>query len=245
VVHGSARMPWYTGKPLLALLETLPPAILMNNAPFRFPVQHVQRIPAPDGEQFRQYLGRVESGHIRRGDEIAILPGGKVTRVRAISHFEGPLDIAEAGKSIALEVEDDIDIGRGDLLSAPLLPPRVDKAFMATICWFSDDNFTGEGRYLIKCGTRTESARIAELVHRLDVATLATEPAPEQLKVNDIARVRIALAQPMAFDAYDDNRATGAFILIDADTHATVAAGMIARREDVLPSVDAGFDAGL
>jgi sulfate adenylyltransferase subunit 1 len=245
-VHGSRRMPWYEGKPLLALLETLPPAILTHHAPFRFPVQLVRRVPVPDGEQIRQYLGRVESGRVRPGDEIAILPDGRVTRIRAISAFEGPLDHAEAGKSLAIEVEGDIDIGRGDLLSAPLALARVDREFTATICWFADETFTPAARYLVKCGTRTVSARIAEIDHRLDVATLAIEPAPETLKCNDIATVRIALAAPLAFDAYDDNRATGAFILIDADTNATVAAGMIARPVDAPDAPEmAGFDAGL
>jgi sulfate adenylyltransferase large subunit len=246
VVHGSARMPWYDGKPLLALLETLPPAILTHRTPFRFPVQLVRRVPAANGEQFRQYLGRVESGRVRTGDEVAILPDGRVTRIRAISRFEGPLEHAEAGKSIAIEVEGDVDIGRGDLLSAPLQPPRVDKKFTATVCWFADETFTPAARYVVKCGTRTVAARIAEIVHRLDVTTLAAEPAPETLKCNDIAQVRIALAQPLAFDAYEDNRATGAFILIDADTNATVAAGMIARPEDEPAALDvAGFDPGL
>jgi sulfate adenylyltransferase large subunit len=246
VVHGSARMPWYDGKPLLALLETLPPAILTHYTPFRFPVQLVRRVPSANGEQFRQYLGRVESGRVRTGDEVAILPAGRVSRVRAISCFEGPLDHAEAGKSIAIEVEGDIDIGRGDLLAAPLQPPRVDKKFTATVCWFADETFTPAARYLVKCGTRTVAARIAEIVHRLDVTTLAAEPAPETLKCNDIAQVSIALAQPLAFDAYSDNRAIGAFILIDADTNATVAAGMIARPADEPASPDAaGFDPGL
>jgi sulfate adenylyltransferase large subunit len=246
VVHGSARMSWYEGKPLLALLETLTPAILSRHAPFRFPVQLVRRVPKPDGEQFRQYLGRIESGRVRAGDEVAILPDGRVTRVRSVANSEGPLAHAEAGTSLAIEVEDEIDIGRGDVLSAPLSPPRVDKKFTATICWFADETFTPAARYLVKCGTRTVSARIAEIVHRLDVATLATEPAPETLKCNDIAKVEIALAQPLAFDAYEDNRATGAFILIDADTNATVAAGMIARPEDAPAASDmAGFDAGL
>jgi len=246
VVHGSARMPWYDGKPLLALLETLPPAILTHYTPFRFPVQLVRRVPAPNGEQFRQYLGRVESGRVRPGDEVAILPSGRVTRIRAVSHFEGPLEHAEAGRSIAIEVEGDIDIGRGEMFSAPLQPPRVDKKFTATVCWCADETFTPAARYLVKCGTRSVSARIAEIVHRLDVTTLATEPAPETLKCNDIAQVCIALAQPLAFDAYEDNRATGAFILIDADTNATVAAGMIARPEDEPAAPDAAvFDAGL
>jgi sulfate adenylyltransferase subunit 1 len=183
---------------------------------------------------------------VKVGDEVAVMPAGKVTRIRAISTFEGLLERAEAGQSIAIEVNNDLDIARGDMLSAPLLPPRVDETFVATICWFSDENFTGEGRYLIKSGTRTVAGRIAELVHRLDVATLATEPSPEILRCNDIARARFDLAEPLAFDAYDDNRTTGAFIVLDADTNATVAAGMIAQPEEGPPTpAAAGFDAGL
>jgi len=138
------------------------------------------------------------------------------------------------------------DLPESEGMVFPLQPPRVDKKFTATVCWFADETFTPAARYLVKCGTRSVSARIAEIVHRLDVTTLATEPAPETLKCNDIAQVCIALAQPLAFDAYEDNRATGAFILIDADTNATVAAGMIARPEDEPAAPDAAvFDAGL
>ena len=246
VVHGSAHMPWYDGKPLLALLEALPPAIRLHHAPFRFPVQLVRRHPAPDGGQVRRYLGRIETGRVKIGDEVAVLPGGKVTRIRALDTFDGALDHAETGQSVAIEVQDALDIARGDMLTAPLLPPRVDDDFTATICWFADENFTGQGRYLVKCGTRTVAGRILEIVHRLDVATLATEPNPDYLKCNDIARVRFALAAPLAFDSYADNRATGAFIVIDADTNATVAAGMIAPSDEGSPAPDvAGFDAGL
>jgi len=246
VVHRSERMPWYHGKPVLALLEALPPALRMNHAPFRFPVQLVRRAAAPDGRQIRRYLGRIESGRAKPGDEVAVMPGGKVTRIRSLDGFDGTLERAEAGMSLAIEVQDDLDIARGDLLAAPLLPPRIDDDLLATVCWFADENFTGQGRYLMKCGTRSLSGRIVELRHRIDVATLAKEPGPEVLKCNDIAQVRLALAAPLAFDAYDDNRATGAFILIDEDTNATVAAGMIARPEHgAAPAAEAGFDAGL
>ncbi len=246
VVNASTNMPWYEGQPLLALLEALPPAIVMHQAPFRFPVQLVRRVPVHGGEQIRQYLGRVESGHIKAGDEIAVMPAGRVTRVRAVSDFHGVLERGEPGRSIAIEVQDDLDIARGDVLTPPLLPPRVDDEFTATICWFSDDGFNGQGRYLVKCGTRTIAGRVAEIIHRLDVATLATEPNPETLRCNDIARVRIALAESLAFDAYDANRATGAFIVIDADTNATVAAGMIALRDgEATAAGGSGFDVGL
>ncbi len=245
VVHGSARMPWYAGKPLLALLETLPPAIVARHAPFRMPVQLVRRVSLPGGEQTRHYLGRLESGRIKAGDEIAVMPAGNLTRVRSVSVFEGPIERAEAGRSVAIEVQDDLDIARGDVFSAPLLPPRTDDHFAATICWFSDEPFDGRGRYVIKCGTRSVAARLAEIEHRVDMATLATEPKPEMLKCNDIARVRIELAEKMAFDAYGDNRAMGAFIVIDADTNATVAAGMIARAGgDAAPDA-LNYDVGL
>src|SRR5579864_114274 len=221
VVQASARTLWYAGKPLLALLETLPPAIRMHHAPFRFPVQLVRRHPAADGSQIRRYLGRIESGRIRIGDEVAVMPGGKTTRVRALATFDSGLERAEAGQSLAIEVQDELDIARGDMLTAPLLPPRVDDTFVATICWFADENFNGQGRYFIKAGTRLVAGKIVEILHRLDVATLVTEPNPGILRCNDIARARFELAEPLAFDAYDDNRATGAFIVIDADTNAT------------------------
>jgi len=246
VVRSSAHMSWYQGKPLLALLESLPPAIFTRHAPFRFPVQLVRRMPSGDGGQLRRYLGRIESGRIKPGDEVAIMPAGKLTRIRAISTHDGVLDHAGPRQSVAIEVQDELDIARGDMLTAPLLPPRVDDELVATICWFADEDFTGQSRYLIKCGTRTVPGRIAEVVHRLDVATLHTEPNPALLKCNDIARVRFELGAPLAFDAYEDNRATGAFIVIDGDTHATVAAGMIARPDEGPATPEAaGFDAGL
>jgi len=246
VVHPSARMPWHGGEPLLALLESLPPAPGLLQAPLRFPVQLVQRLPRPDGGQARRYLGRIESGRLRPGDEVAVMPAGKIARVRALTAFERDLDRAEAGASIAVEVEDALDIARGDVLAAPLLQPRVADGFAATLCWFADAPFDGRGRYRVKCGTRAVAARIAAIEHRLDIATLSAEPKPDILRCNDIARVHLTLAAPLAFDAYEDNRATGAFIMIDEDSNATVAAGMIARRDDQpAASDDAGFDAGL
>ncbi|MGH7036139.1 MAG: sulfate adenylyltransferase subunit 1 [Stellaceae bacterium] len=245
VVRASARMPWHRGEPLLALLESLPPAPGLLRAPLRFPVQLVQRLALPDGGQARRYLGRIESGRLKPGDEVAAMPAGKITRVRALFSFERDLDRADAGASVAVEVEDALDIARGDMLAAPLLRPRVEEGFAAMLCWFADAPFDGQGRYRIKCGTRAVAARIAAIDHRLDIATLSAEPKPDILRCNDIARVHLTLAAPLAFDAYEDNRATGAFIVIDEESNATVAAGMIARRDDQPAAPDAGFDAGL
>jgi len=247
VVHRSAEMGWYGGKTLLALLESLPQTSPARHLPFRFAVQLVRRVASPgEGHKTRQYLGRIDSGRLRKGDEVAVMPSGLVTRVRAISTFDGPLDAAQAPQSVAIEVEDDLDIARGDLLAAPLAPPHTTKRLEAMICWFSDRGFSGQGRYLVKCGTRSVAALISELVERVDVATLRREPSPVALGRNDIAKIRLVLGSPLAVDAYVDNRATGAFILIEEQTNETVAAGMIAAPENAraAPGV-AGFDPGL
>ncbi len=231
VVRASARMGWYRGPPLLALLESLPEARKTRDAPLRLPVQLVRRIDAPGGRSRRQILGRIESGEVRTGDQIAVMPAGTVTRVCGISTFDGPLDIAAAPKSVAIEVAGEVDIARGDLLSATPARPFVTDRAAATICWFHDQPFTGHGRYLIRSGTRRVAGRIDEVVHRLDPATWRTEPSPAVLRRNDIAKVRLRLSAPIAIDAYEENRATGAFIVIDEHANATVAAGMFARPE--------------
>ncbi|HEY4134727.1 MAG TPA: GTP-binding protein [Alphaproteobacteria bacterium] len=228
VVNPSANTPWYKGPTLLSLLEELPPAIHVGQSALRFPVQLVARVREEAGGQKRLYQGRIESGRVSVGDEIVILPAGTSTRVSAISTFDGPLTTAEAPKSISLEVADDVDIARGDLLVHEASRPRVSDRFEATLCWFADEPFDPRGRYLARLGTRTVSARVAELIYRLDVVTQERIEGPAKLNRNDIARVRVILQSPVPYDDYADNRATGAFILIDAQTNATVAAGMIA-----------------
>ncbi|MGE5538527.1 MAG: sulfate adenylyltransferase subunit 1 [Gemmatimonas sp.] len=228
VVNTSARTPWYGGKPLLAILEDLPQAVRLQHAPFRFPVQLVRRVPSRDGGQSRAYLGRIESGAVSVGDEITVLPAGSRTRVRAISTFEGALTRAFAPQSVSIEVEDDVDIARGDLFAPVAAPSKTGNRVEATLCWFADEAFQGSGRFVVKQGTRTTPARISAIAHRVDVADLANEADPKGLQRNDIARVTLQFASPIAFDAYSDNRSTGAFILIDEHTNATVAAGMIA-----------------
>jgi sulfate adenylyltransferase large subunit len=227
VVRRSDRTPWYEGAPLLTVLEDLPQAARLPEAPFRFPVQLVRRVSGENGTSVRQYLGRIESGSVAAGDEIVVQPSGLHTRIRAISTFEGPLGRAEAPRSIAIEVEDDLDVARGDLLASVGLKARVADRFEATLCWFADEPSQKNGRLTIKHGTRTAPVRLAGIIDRIDVATLSAESTPERLERNDIARVRLQSAAPIAFDAYRDNRCTGSFILIDEQTNATVAAGMI------------------
>jgi sulfate adenylyltransferase large subunit len=243
VVHPGARMPWYHGQPLLGLLESLPDAHAARELPLRFVVQLVRRqASAAGGGKVRQYLGRIQSGQLRAHDEVALMPSGSTTRIRGISCFEGPLEAARAPQSVVLEVEDELDIARGDILAAPLARPLAVDRFDATLCWFADEPFSGEAQHLVKSGARTVAGRIVELVERVDVATLRRETHPMLLQRNDIVHVRVALAAPLAVDAYDDNRSTGGFIVIDERSNATVAAGMIRRPDGSSDVGVAGFD---
>lgn len=222
VVRRSARLEWYREEPLLELLESLPATTGQDRLPMRFPVQLVRRTATG-----RQYLGRVASGRIEAGDPIVVAPSGMASRIRSVATFDGPLAAALAGASVTVEIEDDLDIGRGSLIASRSEPPAVCTALDATLCWFADEPSSAHRRYLVKSGARTVIGQIDELRDRLDVATLAHRSFTGHLERNAIAHARIALAAPLAVDRYSDNRATGSFILIDPEANTTVAAGMI------------------
>jgi sulfate adenylyltransferase large subunit len=206
VVERSANMGWFAGAPLLEHLENIE-IDDARHAAFRMPVQRAVR---PDAA-FRGYAGQIASGVIRPGDEILAQPSGRRSRVKRIVTFDGDLDVAEAPLSVTLTLEDEIDIGRGDLISADE-EPKISKAIDATLVWFDSSQMDPSREYLLKHTTQTIRAFIA---------------AEAPLKMNDIGRVRLTLAQPLFFDSYKTNRITGSFILIDRDTNATAAAGMI------------------
>ncbi|MSO89285.1 MAG: sulfate adenylyltransferase [Rhodospirillaceae bacterium] len=228
VVHPSDNMPWYRGPALLTLLETVPiPGSEMARSAFRFPVQIVSRPRGGGSDPLRLYMGRIESGEIRVGDRVVILPAGTQTKIASIKTLDGDLDHAAAPQSVAVTVADDIDIARGDMLVHPDQTPRVDRRIDATLCWFGDDPFDNRRKYLLKQGTRTVGAKVAKLIDRVDVKNLQISEAPETLMRNDIGRAQLVLPAKIAFDSYRRNRATGAFILIDEQSNATVAAGMI------------------
>jgi len=220
VVESSERMPWYDGPTLLEHLETVEIAADRDFAHRRFPVQWVIR---PVGTDYRGYAGRVAGGAWRAGDDVVVLPSGLRTRVAAID----PGDEAVPGQSVTLLLEDDLDVGRGDLLADPTCPPQVVRELTATVCWMSERPLEPRARVLVKHATRTVPARADELVSVVDIHTLADVPGPERLELNDIGVVRLRLAEPLAVDAYSDNHATGAFILIDESSNETIAAGMV------------------
>jgi sulfate adenylyltransferase large subunit len=225
VVERSERMPWYGGEPLLEHLETAPAGLGgagSSEAPARLPVQLVIR----EGEQ-RRYAGRLAAGTLRPGDEVVVLPSGVRSRVSALDGPGGGRSEAFSPMSVAIGLEDEVDVARGDLIAAAGDAPEAARELSATLCWLGDAPARPGGRYLLKHTTRTVRARLDEITHRIDVATLGREPAAE-LALNDLGEVRLRLGEPVMADAYADVRATGAFILIDAATNETVGAGMIA-----------------
>jgi bifunctional enzyme CysN/CysC len=225
VVERSDAMGWYGGLPLLEHLETVELASDRNLDELRFPVQYVIRDHASD---YRGYAGRLTGGVVRPGDEVLVLPSGRTTTVEAIDTYGGELDEAFPPLSVTLRLADDLDISRGDLICGVAGRPSLERELTADVCWMTDAPLRPRGRYLIKHAAHTVPVLVDELLDRVDVHTLDREPAPGELGLNDIGRVRLRTARPVAFDPYRRNRATGGFIVIDETTNETVGAGMIA-----------------
>lgn len=224
VVTRSANMRWFHGPTLLEHLERVPVGQQAQQAPFRFPVQRVVR---PDAE-IRGYSGTIASGHIAPGDPVIVLPSGRKTNVDRIITFDGHPDHGFAGQSVTLTFTDDIDIIRGDMIAAPDALPQISSSIEATLVWLSDVPAEANRRYRLKQTTRQEWAELKHISSRININTLTHEPA-QTLEMNALGVVEIETARPLTFDSYARNRATGSFILIDAATNATVAAGMISR----------------
>ncbi len=222
VVTPSQRMPWFTGQSLFDYLETVPVGLRSLQSGFRFPVQRVVR-PNLD---FRGYAGQIVSGIIAAGDEVVALPSGRKTRVKSIVTFDGDLDSAHAPQSVTLTLEDEIDIVRGDLIAKTDDVPTPASLFDATVVWLNEEPLDLKKRYRLKHTTHQEWADIRTIHHRLNINTLEHEPV-HTLEMNAIGMVRLETARPLYIDNYQQNRATGAFVLIDPVSNATVAAGMI------------------
>jgi sulfate adenylyltransferase subunit 1 len=224
VVERGERLVWYDGPTLLRLLETVDVESALDRAPLRFPVQLVQR-PADGGA--RRYLGRVEAGTVSVGDRVAVLPSGRDTRVRAIHSYDAPLEHAGLHASIALELDDALDVSRGDLIVRAGEAPPVVSRLAADLAWLADAPLDPRRTYVLRHATREVRARVESLAWRWDVETQTRDLHPPTLDANGIGRVSLALGAPIASDDYRAIRPTGAFLLIDEASHATVAAGMV------------------
>jgi bifunctional enzyme CysN/CysC len=227
VVERSPNMPWYEGPPLLYHLEHLHVSSDRNLIDARFPVQWVIRPMTQEHHDYRAYAGQVAGGILRPGEEVVVLPSGARTRIAGIDVHGGEVAEAYPPMSVALRLEDDLDVSRGDMIARPANRPTVSDTFDATVCWMSEEPLREGGRYTIKHTTRTGRAVVRTLRYRIDVNTLHRDVEAPELGLNDIGRVTLRLSAPLAFDTYTRNRATGSFVLIDDTTNDTVAAGMI------------------
>ena len=222
IVSRGEKMPWFSGPPLLEYLEDLPVKGEEQGQPLRLSIQCVIR----PNSHFRGFAGQIASGRLERGAKVIALPSRMQTRVKSIVTLDGELASAGAGKSVTFTLEDEIDLSRGDLLAEESGLPRVSRTFRSNLVWLNLSPSRPAEEYLLKHTTRIVRARFLRIVQRVDVNTFEFSPAPA-LHMNDIASVDIQTTQPLFFDSYLQNRATGSFILIDPITNATVAAGMI------------------
>lgn len=236
VVEKSDRTPWYEGPSLLEFLETVHIGNDHNLNDFRYPVQYVLR-PNLD---FRGFCGKVASGIIRKGDEVMALPSGKKSHVKSIVTYDGELDYAYPPMSVTLTLEDEIDVSRGEMLVHPDNVPTVGRNFEAMLVWMDEEKMDLEKSFFLKQTTNTSRTRIDSIKYKVDINTmehlsvengkLKKEDVPMQL--NQIARVVLTSSKELFFDPYNQNKATGSFILIDPISNNTSAVGMILKRVD-------------
>jgi bifunctional enzyme CysN/CysC len=222
VTTRSEHMPWYNGPTLLTFLETVETAADAEARPFRFPVQYVNR-PNLD---FRGFAGTIASGKIAKGDTIVAAKSGASSKVKRIVVHGGDREEAIAGEAVTLVLEDEIEVSRGNILVAPDSRPHVADQFAANLIWFDNEPLFPGRPYLLRTETDQIPATVSAIKHRIDVNTFVHEAA-KTLSMNEIGECNLSLQAPLAFDTYAENRLTGAFVLIDRVTNATVAAGMI------------------
>jgi bifunctional enzyme CysN/CysC len=222
VASRSERTDWYRGPTLLDHLETVPTPSGATAAPFRFPVQYVSR---PNAD-FRGFAGTVASGAIARGEEVIVAKSERSTRIRRIVTLDGDLETAREGQSVTLVLDDEVELSRGNMLAPPDARPHVADQFAANIVWFDEHALIPGRSYILRTETDQSNATVTDLKYRIDVSSFAHEAA-KHLALNEVGVCNLSTQTPIVFDAYAENRVTGAFILIDRTTNATVGAGMI------------------
>jgi len=230
VVTPSRHSPWYEGTTLLGHLESVHNASDWNLNAFRFPVQWVNRPNNPKDKtlhDFRGFSGQITGGIVKIGQEVLILPSGLKSKIREIWTYDGTLEEAFSPQSVTLLLEDDIDISRGDTIVGLDPLPGYCADLSAQLCWMDSRPLKRNRKYYLKHGAQTVQAMVGSLDSRVNINTYETEPEPDQLALNDIGEVSLRTAKPLVFDGYTTNRLTGSFVLVDPETNATIAAGML------------------
>jgi sulfate adenylyltransferase subunit 1 len=227
IVDRSPNLSWYEGDTLLELLEKTAVEKDIDLTQGRLPVQYVIRPGAAEWRDYRGYAGKITSGIYRKGDPVTVLPSGLTSRIRSIEAGGKGVEESFAPQSVVIQLEDDIDISRGDLIVTQESLPRVDKEFDVLLCWMDSKPLAAGNKYLLQLGSRTVRAVVEEIEYRLDVNTLEKQLAPDQVGLNDIVKARIRTAAPLPFDTYAGLQANGGAILIDETSNVTVGACMI------------------
>ena len=235
VVYASPNMGWYHGPTLLYHLENVHIGSDENLVDCRFPVQYVIRPRSDAHHDYRGYAGKISSGIFKPGDSVIVLPTGFTTMIKSIENPDGEIAEAFPPMSVVMQLTDDLDISRGDMLGRPHNTPFINHSLDFMICWMNTKPLLPGTRYIVHHTTRETKGIVKEIQYKLDINTLHRIPKVTQLGLNDIGRVTMRTAQPLFYDSYQHNRATGSIILIDEITNETVAAGMIREPSCTVP----------
>jgi sulfate adenylyltransferase subunit 1 len=227
IVDKTEKLSWFTGEPLLSLLETVPVAKDINLTDARLPVQFVIRPQTEALHDYRGYAGKIISGIYRKGDAVTVLPSGLSSTIKAVELGGVEVEAAMAPQSIVLQLEHDIDISRGDLIVKTGQQPTVENELTALLCWMDSKPLLAGNKYSLQLNSTVVRAIVKEIEYKLDVNTLAKEYNPAHVGLNDIVKVKIKTASPLPYDPYNQLQANGGAILIDETSHVTVGACML------------------
>lgn len=227
VVNRSENMTWYQGAPMLHTLETMHISSDINKVDARFPVQSVLRPQTKENRDYRGYAGRISSGVFRPGDEVTIMPSGFTSVIKSIHLFDQEIEEAYAPMSISMTLEDEIDISRGDMIVRSNNKPKPVQDLELMLCWLNNSSARPRAKYTILHTSNNQKAMVKEVIYKINIETLERNLDDKDLKMNDIAKVKIRITKPLMIDSYRVNRVTGSVVLIDDATNETVAAGMI------------------
>ncbi|RLD27454.1 MAG: sulfate adenylyltransferase [Bacteroidetes bacterium] len=227
VVNRSNTMDWYQGAPLLHMLETMHISSDINKVDARFPVQTVLRPQNETHRDYRGFAGKVASGVLRVKDEVTIMPSGFTSKIKSIDTFDKSLAEAFAPMSVSITLEDDIDVGRGDMIVRSNNKPKATQDIEVMLCWLHNEAAKPRTKYAIRHTSNEQKAMIKEVIYKIDINSLGRNAEDKDLRMNDIAKVKIRTTKPLMVDSYRENRTTGSIILVDDATNETVAAGMV------------------
>lgn len=227
VVHRSKNMDWYQGVTLMYLLENIHIASDINHIDMRFPVQYVVRPYSDEHHDYRGYAGRISSGVVRKGDKVVVLPSGFTSTIKSVELGGVEMEEAFAPLSVTIQLEDDIDISRGDMIARENNIPKQGQDIEAMVCWMSDKPLQLNGKYFLKHTTKEVRAVVKEVKYKMDINSLHRITENPVIGMNDVGRISLRTTAPLCFDAYTKNRDTGSFILIEEATNITVGACMI------------------